>query len=243
MVMLIFRGVPIEGVADAVFAIGMSAEIDNFIECPAGNRDPPEPSSPETPAFEFFRGHSGRSSPECAIDPLLPELIFSIKPDAETSPRFHQLGNSIKNFFCVGIVVHHADRKHEIKGLLRKREGLQVRLDEFDRGGIIVGATGYASAVAEGLRLLDGGGVVDPNDVRSRFSDDARVATPATPGIQHIQSRQVRKFDPGFGFKRGPVFFVVSYLIAIPLESEAGEMLVRNKARYSISDRPGIPAG
>ena len=112
---LVLRCEPIERVADAVFPIGMCAEVDDLVERLFGNGNPPQPGTPAAPALEFLRGHVNRPSTQCGVDHLLPPLIASIQPDGHPSPWLNQSRNRIEDGPRVGVMMHHPNGKNEVK--------------------------------------------------------------------------------------------------------------------------------
>ena len=115
MVILVLGREPVERVADAIFPIGMSTEIDDFVECLIHNGKSPQPASPFAPTFQFLGSHSRCSAPYGVIDTFLPPLIASIEPDRITPARFDHFRNGVENRLGFGIVVHNSDREDEVK--------------------------------------------------------------------------------------------------------------------------------
>lgn len=125
-------------------------------------------------------------------------------------------------------MVHDADRKDEVERRRLQRERLQVRLQER-----------RVEPGAERAGLLDGGGMIGSDDGRPGLGADLAVASAAAAGVENSEAAQLAERDARLGGEGGPVFVVVSDLVAVPLPAEAGQVLVVDEAGDAVPDGPG----
>ena len=79
--------------------------------------------------------------------------------------------------------------------------------------------------------------MIGSEDGRSGFSRDFTVTASSATGIENSLALQFRQPEAGLGFECGAVFVVVCNFVAVPLKTEAREMLLFDETRNSVNDR------
>ena len=72
---------------------------------------------------------------------------------------------------------------------------------------------------------------------RSGLGGDLAVTSSPAAGVENSQPGEFIQSHSGFGLKGGSIFIVVSDLVAVPLKTEAGEVLLLDESRNALNNR------
>lgn len=219
MMILIFGSPPVECVADAVFVVWMSTEIDHLVQRPIDDWNATKDSSDVTEGREDLCWQSSRAGSQSAVDQFLPPLITSVEPDRKSTTRSDHLRDRIKNVASPGVVMHYADGEHEVERRMFKWQMLEVSLDKMD----------MRQMSAQVACLINGPCMVRPEHDCSRFAADFCIPSATTPGIQNTQAVQLIECYASLGSKGGSILVFMSDLERRPLVAKAFQMLIRDK--------------
>ena len=218
---LVGRSVPVVGVAHPQFWVGVIAEVDQLVEQLVEQRHPAPPRQPPTPTLEPLSRHPRRSPPHPLIEPLLPPAVAAIQPHRQPTAGTYHPCHLVEDLASVLVVMHHADRKHQVKRTRLQGQSLQIRLQEA-----------HARQIPTHLRrLVHRRTVIGPDHFGTRQCRQPAVATAPTPRIQHPQPRQFLEPHTRLHLQNPTILLVTHHLEPVPLRPEPLEMSLLDKPR------------